>query len=283
MASNNIGEERRRRITERGSDRMALITGRISALPPAAPSSSPTYPRHGQSMSVSAFDSHFDKEISNPRHTRPHSVASSAFVSDFDQDNAGNNAEDNKPENNAEDNKHEASTASRLKHQGGFKYSHFEPKSEDEPILQDSKTKETISSSEAKQSEAKQTESLNTEQAKKPRNWRRHTFFSSRELNFCILASENTRALSSLIIALAVVFSYAIFSKCIFASRPLYIVLITDVTIVVARIYREKARVLEESQGALVEAGEDGRNWGDAVKLLERGLVVWCNLNILRE
>jgi hypothetical protein len=38
-------------------------------------------------MSVSAFDSHFDKEI--PRHTRPHSLASSAFVSDFDQDNAG--------------------------------------------------------------------------------------------------------------------------------------------------------------------------------------------------
>ncbi|MCI52289.1 hypothetical protein A2U01_0073533, partial [Trifolium medium] len=37
MASNNTGEERRRRITERGSDRMALITGRISALPPTAP------------------------------------------------------------------------------------------------------------------------------------------------------------------------------------------------------------------------------------------------------
>jgi hypothetical protein len=66
---------------------MALITGRINALPPTAPSSSPTYTRHAQSMSVSAFDSHFDKEI--PRHTRPHSLASSAFVSDFDQDNAG--------------------------------------------------------------------------------------------------------------------------------------------------------------------------------------------------
>ncbi|GAU13839.1 hypothetical protein TSUD_261660 [Trifolium subterraneum] len=260
MASSNTGEERRRRITERGSDRMALITGRINALPPTAPSSSPTYTRHGQSMSVSAFDSHFDKETSNPRHTRPHSVASAAFVSDFDQNNDGN----------AEDIKHEASAASRLKHQGGFKYSNFEPKSEDEPILQDSKTEKTNSSSEAKQSEVKQTESLNTNQAKKPRNWRRHTFFSSRELNFCILASENTRALSSLIIALVVVFSYAIFSKCIFASKPLYIVLVTDVTIVVARIYREKGRVLEASQGALVEAGEDGRNWGDAVKLLER-------------
>jgi hypothetical protein len=172
---------------------------------------------------------------------------------------------------NAEAIKHEASsTASRLRHQGGFKYSNFEAKSEDEPILQDSKTKKTNSSS-----EATQTESVNTNQAKKPHNRRRHTFFSSRELNFCILASENTRALSSLIIALVVVFSYAIFSECIFASRPLYIVLVTDVTIVVARIYREKARVLEESQGAMVEAGEDGRSWGDAVKLLERGLVLY--------
>ena len=40
MASNDGGgggkeERRRRRIAERGSDRMALITGRINALPPS--------------------------------------------------------------------------------------------------------------------------------------------------------------------------------------------------------------------------------------------------------
>lgn len=95
MASNNNnnGEERRRRLAERGSDRMALITGRINALPPTPPSitSSPSY-RHGQSMSVSAFDSHFDNVSSPlPRHARPHSLASSAFASDFNQDNAGLN------------------------------------------------------------------------------------------------------------------------------------------------------------------------------------------------
>lgn len=171
---------------------------------------------------------------------------------------------------NADDNKHDASSASRLKHQGGFKYSNFETKSEDEPLIQDSKAKETESSS-----RPKQTGSLNTNQAKKPHNWRRHTFFSSRELNFCILTSENTRALSSLIIALLVVFYYLISSKSILASRPLYIVLVTDVTIVIARIYSEKARVLEENKGEMVEAAEDGRSWNDAVKLLERGLVVY--------
>ncbi|XP_058734425.1 uncharacterized protein LOC131606166 [Vicia villosa] len=263
MASNNnTGEERRRRLAERGSDRMALITGRINALPPTPPSitSSPSY-RHGQSMSVSAFDSHFDNVSSPlPRHARPHSLASSAFASDFNQDNAGN----------AEEHKQDASMASRLKHQGGFKYSNFEAKTEDEPLFEDSKPKLTKSSS-----IEKLTECLNMKQAKRLHKWSRDTFFSSRELNFSILASENTRALSSLIIALVVVFYYIISSKSIFASRPIYVVLITDVTIVVARIYREKAKVLKERQGQMAEAGEDGQNWGDAVKLLERGLVLY--------
>ena len=178
---------------------------------------------------------------------------------------------------NADDNKQDASSVSRLKHQGGFKYSNFETKSEDEPLIQDSKPKETESSSRPKQTGLLNTNqgSLNTNQAKKPHNRRRHTFFSSRELNLCILASENTRALSSLIIALLVVFYYLISSKSILASRPLYIVLVTDVTIVVARLYSEKARVLEERKGEMAEAGEDGRSWNDAVKLLERGLVVY--------
>jgi len=93
MASNNnYTEERRRRITERGSDRMALITGRINALPPTPRSanSSPIHPRHTQSMSVSAFDSHYDKENDHlPHHTRPHSLASTAFATNFVQDNVG--------------------------------------------------------------------------------------------------------------------------------------------------------------------------------------------------
>lgn len=99
MASNNGGEggknERRRRIAERGSDRMALITGRINALPPTPPSttsSSPTHrghqPRHGQSLSVSAFDSHSDDgHPLPPRHSRPHSLA--ALSNDFHEDYAG--------------------------------------------------------------------------------------------------------------------------------------------------------------------------------------------------
>ena len=224
MASNNNGGERRKRIVERGSDRMALITGRINALPPSPSSatSSPTLPRHPQ-------------------------------------------------DGGAEDNKHDATNSSRLKHQGGFKNLNFETKNEVEPLLQDS------SNTNSKNNKPKSTssKSVETNQSKKPRNWRKRTFFSSRELNFSILASENTRALCSMVIAVLVVLSYKIFSRNVFASRPLYIVLVNDVTIVVARIYREKARVLKENQGEMVDAGEDGHSWGDAVKLLERGLVLY--------
>jgi len=99
MASNDGGgggkeERRRRRIAERGSDRMALITGRINALPPTPPSSasSPTHrniPRHAQSMSVAAFDSNSDDQQQHhlpPRHQRPQSL--SAFT-DYHEDLTG--------------------------------------------------------------------------------------------------------------------------------------------------------------------------------------------------
>ncbi|KAL2338089.1 hypothetical protein Fmac_012535 [Flemingia macrophylla] len=209
MASNNkdggMKEERRRRIAERGSDRMALITGRINALPPTPPSttSSPTHvTRHAQSLSV--FDSHSDQNQLPRRHQRPQSLT--AFNADHQNDHKGG----------AMDKRSTSLASARLKHQGGF-----------------------------------------------------------RELNSCILASEPTRALSSLIIALVVVFYYMM-SKSVFASRPLYILLLTDVTIVLARLHGAKGSVLEETtEEEDVKASGDGHNWGDAVKLLERGLVAY--------
>nr|KYP54212.1 hypothetical protein KK1_000387 [Cajanus cajan] len=65
-------------------------------------------------------------------------------------------------------------------------------------------------------------------------------------------------------------------SKSVFASRPLYILLLTDVTIVLARLHGAKGSVLEETtEEENVKAPGDGHNWGDAVKLLERGLVAY--------
>lgn len=259
---------------------MALITGRINALPPTPPSSasSPTHPhipRHAQSLSVAAFDSNSDDQQQHlpPRHQRPQSL--SAFA-DYHEDLTG-----------GAENKRSASLSSaRLRHQGGFKYSNmenFDFNPEEEPLIQDSDTITEASNqvSEGNASKMKppsvtsntKNSAHDTQQLKQPR---RHnaTFFSSRELNICILASEPTRALSSLIIALLVVFYYMI-SERVLASRPLYILLLTDVTLVLARLYGGKASLLEETEGEKVKATGDGHNWGDAVKLMERGLVTY--------
>jgi len=82
MASKNGEREgRRKRIADRGSDRMALITGRINALPPTPPSHAPSpthrnIPRHALSMSGAAgFDSRSEEHDVPARHQRPQSLS----------------------------------------------------------------------------------------------------------------------------------------------------------------------------------------------------------------
>ncbi|KAL9304476.1 hypothetical protein ACSQ67_021739 [Phaseolus vulgaris] len=271
---------------------MALITGRINALPPTPPSStnSPTHrgvPRHATSMSVAGFDSHSEEDDVPSRHQRPQSL--SAFE-DYNENLSGG----------AED-KRRAAFSSRLKHQAGFRYSHLEHmdfenekeagKEDSDPItepnnqvsddgakMQPSPDAKMQSSPDAKMQPTPvpskpKSPAQNTEVKQQPPR-KKATFFSSRELNHCILASESTRALSSLIIAVVVVFYYLI-SKSVLASRPLYILLLTDVTIVFARLHCGKAIVVEENEGEKGKTPGDGHSWGDAVKLLERGLVAY--------
>lgn len=61
-------------------------------------------------------------------------------------------------------------------------------------------------------------------------------------------------------------------SESVVASRPLYIILLTDVTIVLARMILVRREDVEEER---VVVPQDGHNWVEAVKLLERGLVVY--------
>ncbi|XP_047152375.1 uncharacterized protein LOC124824054 [Vigna umbellata] len=276
-SSNEEREERRRRIAERGSDRMALITGRINALPPTPPSSgsSPSHrnARHVMSMSVAGgFDSHSEEQNTSSRHQRPQSLSA---VDGYHENLSGGSA----------DKRRAGFSSSRLKHQGGFRYSHldrFQFQTEEEPAKENSnpitEANNKVSDDSAKvepspvPSEPKSSVQK-TQQVKQPPR-HKATFFSSRELNYCILASESTRALSSLIIASVVVFHYLI-SKSVLASRPLYILLLTDVTIVLARLYGGKTIAVEENEGEKGKTPGDGHSWGDAVKLLERGLVAY--------
>ncbi|KAB5563932.1 hypothetical protein DKX38_003986 [Salix brachista] len=105
-------------------------------------------------------------------------------------------------------------------------------------------------------------------------------FFSSKRINSCIIASQRSRVICSLIIASLVLIPYIdypllginiVSSESIIASKPLYIVLLTDVTIVLGRLFRERGNHgTEESVQERMVSKEDGDNWVGAVKLLER-------------
>ncbi|WMV22272.1 hypothetical protein MTR67_015657, partial [Solanum verrucosum] len=70
------------------------------------------------------------------------------------------------------------------------------------------------------------------------------SLFSLRDINACILISENKQVICSVMMSLLVVLSYAHIplsiarSNSFVASRPLYILLLTDFTVVIARIVR---------------------------------------------
>ena len=64
-------------------------------------------------------------------------------------------------------------------------------------------------------------------------------------------------------------------SDSVVASRPLYILLLTDVTIVLVLLLFEKLRGPEEAEEEEVAPPKDRDNWAEAEKVLERGLVVY--------
>ncbi|KAF5741686.1 hypothetical protein HS088_TW10G00690 [Tripterygium wilfordii] len=228
--------ERRRRIAERGSDRIALITGRVQTLP-----ASPTLHHHAHTESSPPAFSSYDSE---------------AIFSD--QIDAGN--------------------------KDGFGFQHEigdEFENQDKPQLRKCKT-----GAEPKQGHFSETETRTVVQKapndfQKPHPIQSNHFFSSKLLNSCIVASEPTRAMCSLMIALLVVLSYVDYplfgwnivrSESIVASRPLYILLLMDVTIVLARVFYEKQKEHGAQEGKVAPRAH---NWEGAEKLLERGLVAY--------
>ncbi|KAG5619067.1 hypothetical protein H5410_018891 [Solanum commersonii] len=108
--------------------------------------------------------------------------------------------------------------------------------------------------------------------------------FSLRDINCCILISENKRVICSVMISLLVVLSYAHIplsiarSNSFVASRPLYILLLTDFTIVIARIVRKEV-VPDEERAKDTERGKD--NWDGALSILEYGLVLYQSIRAI--
>ncbi|XVF26732.1 hypothetical protein REPUB_Repub14bG0043700 [Reevesia pubescens] len=115
-------------------------------------------------------------------------------------------------------------------------------------------------------------------------------FFSSKRLISCIIASERTRSFCALLIALFVLVSYIdyplvgmniVSPESIVASRPLYIILLTDLTVVLGRLFLDKKGDSEEAEEEKSGSPNNRHNWEGAVKLLERGLVAYQTLRAL--
>ncbi|KAK8474498.1 hypothetical protein V6N13_063262 [Hibiscus sabdariffa] len=115
--------------------------------------------------------------------------------------------------------------------------------------------------------------------------------FSSKLLNSCIIASERTRSLCALVIAFCVLLSHINFSlfglsigtpDSNIASKPLYVILLTDFTIVLSRLFLDRKGVSVEAEEEKPAASQDNKeNWDATVVLLERGLVAYRTVRAL--
>ncbi|GAV72687.1 hypothetical protein CFOL_v3_16175 [Cephalotus follicularis] len=257
MAANGDSrDERRRRIVERGTDRLALITGRISNLPPSP------------SSTVSSHD---------------HQIQQTTISDQINGVAAGLEAVDDASASallkEESTNVVSRGCASEIGYQVEPQAQHSETIREaiqapfvDMPKIQPSPRTSIIPK------ESNDEHPLTIPCRHQP------TFFSSKRLNSCIIASEGTRSFCALMIALLVVLSYVDYplfgvnivrSEGIMASRPVYIILLTDVTIVLTQMYLETRRGSEVAEEEKSVHRGDGEIWGGAIKVLERGLVVY--------
>ncbi|KAK3028330.1 hypothetical protein RJ639_037792 [Escallonia herrerae] len=259
----------RRRMVERGSDRLALITGR----------------RVQTLEENSLIPSPSSSSCTTSRFRYAHTQSSPALLSLDDQPTLLNNV--------GLEGNYDASGAS-IKHEIADEVSRgkaFDLGSEVKPQLPkcetniqaipghpDTELRNEVQPSPVAAGNPKASD--DTEPISRPYE-SRLSFFSLKEINSCIMASENTRAFCSVMIAVLAVLSHIslprtiVKSRSIIASRPLYVLLLTDVTIVIARLALEKRRGFEKADGEeQKDAQEDAHNWAGAVKVLEMGLVL---------
>ncbi|KAK8574705.1 hypothetical protein V6N12_062392 [Hibiscus sabdariffa] len=115
--------------------------------------------------------------------------------------------------------------------------------------------------------------------------------FSSKLLNSCIIASERPRSFCALVIAFCVLLSHFNFpllgisigtADSNVASKPLYIILLTDFAIVLSRLFLHKKGVSGDAEEEKPAASQDNKeNWDATVMLLERGLVAYQTIRAL--
>ncbi|KAH9666102.1 transmembrane protein [Citrus sinensis] len=292
MATGSSREERRKRILDRGSDRLALISGRIQSLP-SSPISSPHHHRaattHLSTQSLVFTRDHHDhlqSLLSNQSNvckvafgffgpaagtegpitpSGPHQLLkhSSLVVPREKTYDIGRQVEPQVP-------KHERKVDPQVPK--------YDAKSVNEVAAADESTKSRPEPEPMPAAPIVEKPSNDTELLPKP------NLFSCKQINSCIIASQGIRSLCALMIALLVVLSYIddallginiVSSESVEALRPLYILLLTDVTIVLAQVFLKQQKQSEEAEKENVEPQEDGNNMTQAIQLMERSLVVY--------
>lgn len=100
---------------------------------------------------------------------------------------------------------------------------------------------------------------------------------TAKEINFSIISTEDIRAICSIALGILVVLSHlnlprnVVKPKSLITFRPLYVILLTDVLVVAARLAPYTHMRKEENE---CKMEEDELNFAGALKYLELGLVL---------
>ncbi|XP_010546484.1 PREDICTED: uncharacterized protein LOC104818564 [Tarenaya hassleriana] len=209
-------EARRRKIIERGSDRLAFITGQIHSIPDPPPSDSPP---------LSESQLRTDESLLNPI-PLPDQILSDEISSQ--QENISDGMLDNNESYRADHNVYQ-SKARLPQPQMSIETSANVPASEPRDTIQPSPTTSTTQTTSARD--------LSAHQSLLPLG---HVtkVITPKHVGAAIDASEYTRVFSSLAIALLVILSCFGFSSLnvIISFRPVFLLLLTDATIVLGRV-----------------------------------------------
>ncbi|KAJ4959333.1 hypothetical protein NE237_026444 [Protea cynaroides] len=260
-------DSRRRKIAERGNDRLALITGRIQNLPstPSSPSSS-SGPHHAYTASLPDFS------LDSPRQQSYRSTQSNVSIRSEEVPSSPSTP------------KYETSNKSAGN-------AAFTPISRMAPQVQKCETSvdnlrtaplDISSKTPASLARNLSTKMVDTEPRSETQQQNSRIFTTNRIIS-SISASERTRLRCSIGIALFVVLSHlrfpllgrSSFVGSTIAARPVYLILLTDFTLVLARLFGKKENSGKAQEEAKQEPSEDGYDWTEGLgKALEIGLVL---------
>uniref|UniRef100_A0A9I9D032 Transmembrane protein n=1 Tax=Cucumis melo TaxID=3656 RepID=A0A9I9D032_CUCME len=263
MAANQR-EARRRRILERGSDRLALITGQIQSLP----SSSASPPPYDQNT-----DSSSQPLISNLQDLRPPPNSDQPTVSHDKDKTVGSSLPHNDPQISVRSSTYDGTSTAPLMGKSNEIESAVASTPEDSgrapPCFSPSEGQDAPLSTFARDQHSKPKLPLVSS-------------FSINELSLAISESEKTRLCFSTIIAFLVVASCVKFPflgqsvmRFLFGFRPLYLVLLTNATIVLGRLLftKQKGFRVSDRRDSQVNPPEGQSSVEQIGKVLEASLV----------